>query len=268
MSVWYRVRDLDAARAFYRDGSDSRSATSTRRPLGAARARRHGDRARGGRSRDEGGVALDRRRGRPGRGRAAAGGGRRGRRRARAARRDADRRRLRPRREPHPAAEEVVVIRPAGPQDVPFLRDMLRHAYYGAPGLRGRGAAGALRQRLGPRGDAALVAIDGANRSAPRGTGCSRGTSPGSATSTTRRRSWRSRSCRAGAGEGIGDAAPRRAGRPRARGGLRADQPQRRGGQPGGPALRAARLREGSASRPLVDALRALEPRGGSATAG
>ena len=27
-------------------------------------------------------------------------------------------------------AEEPVVIRPAGPQDVPFLRDMLRHAYY------------------------------------------------------------------------------------------------------------------------------------------
>ena len=46
------------------------------------------------------------------------------------------------------------MIRPAGPQDVPFLRDMLRHAYYwrvdrvsesGEPPVRATSSAGAGR---------------------------------------------------------------------------------------------------------------------------
>jgi ribosomal protein S18 acetylase RimI-like enzyme len=54
------------------------------------------------------------------------------------------------------------VIRPAGPQDVPFLRDMLRHAYYwrvdrvsetGEPPVR------RYVERWGRPGDTALVAI-------------------------------------------------------------------------------------------------------------
>ena len=54
------------------------------------------------------------------------------------------------------------MIRPAGPQDVPFLRDMLRHAYYwrvdrvsetGEPPVR------RYVERWGRPGDTALVAI-------------------------------------------------------------------------------------------------------------
>jgi len=54
------------------------------------------------------------------------------------------------------------VIRPAGPQDVPFLRDMLRHAYYwrvdkvsetGEPPVR------RYVERWGRFGDTALIAI-------------------------------------------------------------------------------------------------------------
>jgi ribosomal protein S18 acetylase RimI-like enzyme len=54
------------------------------------------------------------------------------------------------------------VIRPAGPQDVPFLRDMLRHAYYwrvdrvsetGEPPVR------RYVERWGRPGDTALIAI-------------------------------------------------------------------------------------------------------------
>ena len=54
--VWYRVRDLDAGRAFYREQLGFRRRTSTAGALGEARARRDGDRARRGRA-GGGGVA-------------------------------------------------------------------------------------------------------------------------------------------------------------------------------------------------------------------
>ena len=48
--------------------------------------------------------------------------------------------------------EEIVVIRPAGSQDLPFLRDMLAPRLLRPLGHRGRRAARALRRRLGPPG--------------------------------------------------------------------------------------------------------------------
>jgi ribosomal protein S18 acetylase RimI-like enzyme len=54
------------------------------------------------------------------------------------------------------------VIRPAGPQDVPFLRDMLRHAYYwrvDRVSESGEPPVQRYVERWGRPGDTALVAI-------------------------------------------------------------------------------------------------------------
>jgi ribosomal protein S18 acetylase RimI-like enzyme len=54
------------------------------------------------------------------------------------------------------------VIRPAGPQDVPFLRDMLRHAYYWRATIvpaSGEPPVQRYVERWGRPGDTALVAI-------------------------------------------------------------------------------------------------------------
>jgi len=54
------------------------------------------------------------------------------------------------------------VIRPAGPQDVPFLRDMLRHAYYWRVDRVSESGEPPVRryvERWGRPGDTALVAI-------------------------------------------------------------------------------------------------------------
>jgi [ribosomal protein S18]-alanine N-acetyltransferase len=52
------------------------------------------------------------------------------------------------------------VIRPAGAQDLPFLRDMLRHAYYARWGTEADVPLERYVSGWGRRGDAALVAID------------------------------------------------------------------------------------------------------------
>jgi ribosomal protein S18 acetylase RimI-like enzyme len=54
------------------------------------------------------------------------------------------------------------VIRPAGPQDVPFLRDMLRHAYYWRISTVSESGEPPVRryvERWGRPGDTALIAI-------------------------------------------------------------------------------------------------------------
>jgi ribosomal-protein-alanine N-acetyltransferase len=52
------------------------------------------------------------------------------------------------------------VIRPAGTQDIPFLRDMLRHAYYARWGNEADVPLERYVSGWGRRGDNALVAID------------------------------------------------------------------------------------------------------------
>jgi ribosomal protein S18 acetylase RimI-like enzyme len=55
------------------------------------------------------------------------------------------------------------VIRPAGPQDVPFLRDMLRHAYYwrvDSVSESGEPPVQRYVERWGRPGDTALIAIE------------------------------------------------------------------------------------------------------------
>lgn len=54
------------------------------------------------------------------------------------------------------------MIRPAGPQDVPFLRDMLRHAYYWRVSTVSESGEPPVRryvERWGRPGDTALIAI-------------------------------------------------------------------------------------------------------------
>ena len=54
------------------------------------------------------------------------------------------------------------MIRPAGPQDVPFLRDMLRHAYYWRVSSVSESGEPPVRryvERWGRPGDTALIAI-------------------------------------------------------------------------------------------------------------
>ena len=171
--------------------------------------------------------------------------GRRGRHRARAARGDAARRRLRPGRQPDPARRGPVVIRPAGPQDVPFLRDMLRTRTTGgwiaSPSRASRRCA--LRRALGAAGR------HGADRD--RGLPARRrrvvpAVHGGQLRLRVRRRGDagavdRGRPEPARHGARLGAAG--RAARAGARGRARRDQPQRRGRQPRDRALRAARLR-------------------------
>ncbi len=52
------------------------------------------------------------------------------------------------------------MIRPAGAQDLPFLRDMLRHAYYARWGSEADVPLERYVEGWGRPGDAALVAID------------------------------------------------------------------------------------------------------------
>ena len=56
--------------------------------------------------------------------------------------------------------EEIAVIRPAGAQDLPFLRDMLRHAYYARWGTEADVPLERYVAGWGRPGDEALVAID------------------------------------------------------------------------------------------------------------
>ena len=55
------------------------------------------------------------------------------------------------------------MIRQAGPQDVPFLKDMLRHAYYWrSSGIEEESGLHPMRyvENWGRRGDAAVIALD------------------------------------------------------------------------------------------------------------
>jgi ribosomal protein S18 acetylase RimI-like enzyme len=56
------------------------------------------------------------------------------------------------------------MIRPAGAQDVRFLRDMLRHAYYWRMNESADLPVARYVTNWGRRGDAGLVALEGANR--------------------------------------------------------------------------------------------------------
>jgi ribosomal protein S18 acetylase RimI-like enzyme len=56
------------------------------------------------------------------------------------------------------------MIRRAGAQDVPFLRDMLRHAYYWRTVAEEETPLAAYVEAWGRPGDRAVVALEGANR--------------------------------------------------------------------------------------------------------
>src|SRR5207237_7112705 len=108
--------------------------------------------------------------GRSGRGggsRAARRGRRRGRRRLRAARRDGSARRVRSARQSRSARAGAVapplsytrpVIRQAGPQDVRFLRDMLKHAYHWRLNMDPDLPVARYVNNFGRPGDAGLIA--------------------------------------------------------------------------------------------------------------
>src|SRR5438874_9276823 len=135
-----------------------------RERLGRARPGQVRDRARGGRAAERGRERRrdGRRRGREGRARATGRERRQSRDRARAARRDAAPGRLRPGRQPDSARRGHLVIKRAGPQDVPFLKDMLRHAYYWRAATvpeTGEPPVQRYVERWGRPGDTALIAI-------------------------------------------------------------------------------------------------------------
>ena len=113
VSVWYHVRDLDAGRASTATCSASGRPTSTGRPLGAARARRDGDRARRGRATRAASPRSTSTTSRPRPSGCAAAGVEVGD-VARAARPDAAPRRLRPGRQPHPARRSSRARDPPG----------------------------------------------------------------------------------------------------------------------------------------------------------
>src|ERR1043166_1826205 len=132
--------------------------------VGGARPGPDGDRARGGRAADRGRVRRrdGRCRGHQGRARAARAERRPGGDGSRVAGRDAAARRLRPGRPPNSVRGGGHGIRRAGPQDVPFLKDMLRHAYYWrATTVSETGEPPVQRyvERWGRPGDTALIAI-------------------------------------------------------------------------------------------------------------
>ena len=160
MSVWYRVRDLDAGKAFYRDvlgfketfhDQDGRWAQLQRGDMVIALWEAQGD---------EGGVAsvevpdlqaeVERLR-------------------AQGVDVGIDRRAARAVRivdvstrtgTASSSRRRSTVIRPAGAQDLPFLRDMLRHAYYARWGTEADVPLERYVAGWGRPGDEALVAID------------------------------------------------------------------------------------------------------------
>ena len=143
-------------------------------------------------------------------------------------------------------ASRCDVIRRGGQQDVPFMRDMLRHAYYWRwvdPELEDLPVSRYV-DRWGRQGDTALVLIE---RFRPVGAAWYRlfkGSEPGYGfvdEQTPELTIAVVPSCR---GNGLRRPAPDRTSRPRPRGRLPADQPQRREGQPRRQALRAPRLRD------------------------
>ena len=149
------------------------------------------------------------------------------------------------------------MIRPAGAQDLPFLRDMLRHAYYARWGTEADVPLERYVAGWGRPGDEALVAIDefqpvGAawyrlfEQDEP-GYGFVDEETPELTIAIVPSRRGR------GLGEQLLSALLERA---RAAG-LRRGQPQRRAGQPGDPPVRAPRLREGRRARPARWVMRA-----------
>ncbi len=140
-----------------------------------------------------------------------------------------------------------MILRRGGTQDIPFMRDMLRHAYYwrADEAFEDEEPLSRYVNGWGRAGDTALVAIQGANpvgaawyrlftREHP-GFGYVDDETPELAIAVVPNRRG------GGMGSTLLDALVDRA---RA-GGLRTDQPERRGGQPCGWPVRAARLREG-----------------------
>ena len=264
MSVWYRVRDLDAgAGVLHGTCSGSRRRFADEEGRWAQLRREDMEIALWEAQGDEGGVAsvtVPDLRAEVERLRAAGVGGRRHRRAARAG---ADRRRLRPGRQPHPAHRGSRVIRPAGAQDLPFLRDMLRHALLRALGERGGRPARALRRRLGPAGRQRARR----DRRVPAGR---RRVVPAVRAGRARLRLRRRADARADDRDRAEPPRPRprrascspRCSSRRGRTATSADQPQRRARQPRDPSVRAARLREGRRARRRVgDAARRFRNR-------
>ena len=81
------------------------------------------------------------------------------------------------------------MIRPAGAQDLPFLRDMLRHAYYARWGTEADVPLERYVAGWGRPGTRRSSRSTSSSRSAPPGTGSSSRTSRATASSTSRRRS-------------------------------------------------------------------------------
>ena len=144
------------------------------------------------------------------------------------------------------------MIRPAGAQDLPFLRDMLRHAYYARWGTEADVPLERYVAGWGRPGDEALVAID---EFQPVGAAWYRlfeQDEPGygfvdEADAGADDRD-RAQPARPGARRAASLRAPRAGASSRVRGG----QPQRRARQPGDPPVRAPRLHEGRRARRRV----------------
>ena len=141
------------------------------------------------------------------------------------------------------------MIRPAGAQDLPFLRDMLRHAYYARWGSEADVPLERYVAGWGRRGDNALVAID---EFQPVGAAWYRlfeADEPGYGFVDEQTPELTIAIVPSMRGRGLGEQLLSRPARPGEGRGAPADQPQRRAGQPRDPTVRAARLRQGRRAR-------------------
>ena len=138
------------------------------------------------------------------------------------------------------------MIRPAGPQDVPFLRDMLRHAYYwrvDSVSESGEPPVQRYVERWGRPGDTALIAIEDFQRVGAAWYRLFRSDNAGYGFVDEETPELSIAVVPSKRGSGSRLRAPGRAAGAGARRRPRGDQPQRREGQPRGRPLRAARLR-------------------------
>ena len=185
--------------------------------------------------------------------------GRRGRCDRRAARAGADRGRVRPGWEPHPVHRGSDVIRPAGSQDLPFLRDMLRHAYYARWGDEADVPLERYVAGWGRPGDFALVAID---EFQPVGAAWYRlfeQDEPGYGFVDPQTPELTIAIVPSRRGKGLGRDLLTKLLEQAREDGYRRGQPQRRARQPGAPPVRGARVHQGRRSRRRVrDARRAF----------
>ncbi len=256
-TVWYRVRELDAARAFYRDvlgfeetfvDWDDRWAKLVHGGMEVAIAEGEPD--------AEGGVAhvdVEDVKAEAERLRAA---GVEGRCRLRADGRDQTRGRLRSGRQPAPARAAALtaplVIRRAGTQDGRFLREMLRHALYWRERVPGSLASRYVRG-WGRPGDTALIALEGGFAVGAAWYRVFAADEPGYGFVDEHTPELAIAVVPSKRGHGIGEQLLAALIERARAGGYSGAQPQRRAGKPGPQAVRAKRLRGRTAGRGGLD---------------